>query len=150
MHNMKMIACIAALGALSSFAAAPVAFKDAAKIKSWDAWNDHKGPQKWKERPCVTWRKLNAVDPGLKRIGTLKTRTAKEIRSSRWSVGCETLDRDYADWDQYKRFLGDLGAKRGRLFSLRVDFKSKIQRFFPGKSSFFLSNVHEHGHEIVF
>ena len=94
-----------------------VSFRDAAKIKTWDAWNDHKGPQKWKERPCVTWRKLNAVDPGLKRIGTLKTRTAKEIRSSRWSVGCETLDRDYADWDQYKRFLGDLGAKRGRLFS---------------------------------
>ena len=94
-----------------------VSFKDAAKIKTWDAWNDHKGPQAWKEKPCVTWKQLNATDPGLKRVGTMKTRTAKEIRSSRWSVGCETLDRDYADWNQYKRFLGDLGAKRGRLFS---------------------------------
>ena len=94
-----------------------VSFKDAAKIKTWDAWNDHKGPHKWKERPCITWKKLNSTDPGLRRVGTLRTRTAKEIRSSRWSVGCETLDRDYADWDQYKRFLGELGAKRGRLFS---------------------------------
>ena len=60
-----------------------VSFKDAAKIKSWDAWNDHKGPQAWKEKPCVTWKKLNMSEPGLKRVGTLKTRTAKEIRSSR-------------------------------------------------------------------
>ena len=96
---------------------AVVSFKDAAKIKSWDAWNDHKGVQTWKEKPCVTWKRLNAAGPDLKRIGTLKTRTAAEIRSSKWSVGCETLDRDYADWDQYKRFLGNLGAKRARFFS---------------------------------
>ena len=100
---------------LSIFAV--VAFKDAAKIKSWDAWNDHKGVQAWKERTCVTWRKLNATGPALKQIGVLKTRTAKEIKSSKWSVGCETLDRDYADWNQYKRFLGELGAKRARFFS---------------------------------
>jgi hypothetical protein len=112
-----VIAALCAVAVSEKGFAAPVAFKDAAKIKSWDAWNDHKGPQVWKERPCVTWQKLNATDPGLKRVGTLKTRTAKEIKSSRWSVGCETLDRDYADWDQYKRFLAELGAKRGRLLS---------------------------------
>ena len=28
---------------------APVAFKDAAKIKSWDAWDDHKTPEPPKE-----------------------------------------------------------------------------------------------------
>ena len=33
---------------------APVAFKDAAKIKSWDAWDDHKTPEPPKEKPCVT------------------------------------------------------------------------------------------------
>ena len=104
--------------ALASVAVlAVVSFKDAAKIKSWDAWNDHKGVQTWKEKPCVTWKRLNSAGPDLERIGTLKTRTAAEIRSSKWSVGCETLDRDYADWDQYKRFLGDLGAKRARFFS---------------------------------
>ena len=74
-----------------------VAFKDAAKIKSWDAWNDHKKPSPPKERPCVTWAKLNKLDPGLNEIGRLAVRGAKDIKSSKWSVGCETMDRDYAD-----------------------------------------------------
>jgi hypothetical protein len=94
-----------------------VAFKDASKIKSWDAWNDHKGKARWKERRCVTWKKLNKLDPGLKEIGRLAVRDAKDIKSSKWSIGCETLDRDYADWDAYKAFLGPLGAKHGRLLS---------------------------------
>ena len=64
-----------------------VSFKDAAKIKSWDAWNDHKKPVPPKERPCVTWAKLNKLDPGLKEIGRLAVRGAKDIRSSKWSVG---------------------------------------------------------------
>ena len=51
---MKLTKCIAVLAAVPAFAAAPVSFKDAAKIKSWDAWNDHKGEQTWKERRCVT------------------------------------------------------------------------------------------------
>ncbi len=96
---------------------APVAFKDAAKIKSWDAWDDHKTPEPSKEKPCVTWKKLNTLDPGLKEIGRLAVRGAKEIKSSKWSVGCETMDRDYADWNAYKHLLGPLGAKHGRLFS---------------------------------
>ena len=97
-----------------------VAFKDAAKIKSWDAWSDHKGKQEQaarKQRPCVTWEKLNKLDVGLKEIGRLVVRDAKDIKSSKWSIGCETLDRDYADWNAYKSFLGPLGAKHGRLFS---------------------------------
>ena len=94
-----------------------VAFKDAAKIKSWDAWNDHKKTTLPKERPCVTWAKLNKLDPGMKEIGRLAVRGAKDIKSSKWSVGCETMDRDYANWDSYKAWLEPLGAKHGRLFS---------------------------------
>ena len=94
-----------------------VAFKDAAKIKSWDAWNDHKKPAPPKERPSVTWAKLNSLDPGMKEIGRLAVRGAKAVKSSKWSVGCETMDRDYADWNAYKAFLEPLGAKHGRLFS---------------------------------
>ena len=56
-----------------------VSFKDAAKIKSWDAWNDHKKQTGWKERPCVTWKKLNKLDPGLKESGRLAVRDAKDI-----------------------------------------------------------------------
>ena len=113
--------------AAAMFAAAgefkPVSFKDAAKIKSWDAWHDHQkqtGDSRWpggKEKPCVTRAKILKMDCGLPPAGQLETRPAKDIKASPWSVGCETLDRDYADWDQYKHFLGDLGVKRARFFS---------------------------------
>lgn len=52
---------------------------------------------------------------GWKEIGALKTLNSKEIKSSRWSIGGETLDRDYADYNAYKSYLGALGAKRIRL-----------------------------------
>jgi hypothetical protein len=32
-----------------------------------------------------------------------------------WSLGCETLDRDHANWDAYKGYLQPLGIKRIRL-----------------------------------
>ena len=50
-----------------------------------------------------------------KEVGSLKTRTAKEIAASTWSIGGETLDRDYTDYQSYKTYLGPLGAKRIRL-----------------------------------
>ena len=88
-----------------------------AMAKEKDAWNEHDDPLAMGEKPCVTWAKLNTLDPGLKEVGRLAVRNAKDIKSSKWSIGCETLDRDYARWDVMKRFLGPLGAKRGRLFS---------------------------------
>jgi len=50
-----------------------------------------------------------------KETGTIKTRNAKDIQSSTWSIGGETLDRDYTDYQSYKKYLGPLGAKRIRL-----------------------------------
>ncbi len=52
---------------------------------------------------------------GLKRVGTLAPRSVKDIRSSNWTLGCETLDRDFANFDEYKRFLAPLGIKTIRL-----------------------------------
>ncbi|MGV8090562.1 MAG: hypothetical protein AB2L24_01675 [Mangrovibacterium sp.] len=54
---------------------------------------------------------------GLKQLGEIKTKTSDEIKSSPWSVGCETLDRDYADFSNYKDYVGKLGAKHARLQS---------------------------------
>ena len=51
----------------------------------------------------------------LKRIGTLKPRSTKQIESSRITVGCETIDRDHTDFNAYKTYLGPLGAKKIRL-----------------------------------
>lgn len=62
--------------------------------------------------PDRVWTPLS-ID--LERIGTLKTRSTAEIKSSRITVGCETLDRDLAVWDNYKEYLAPLGAKKIRL-----------------------------------
>ena len=107
---------------VASAVLAVVSFKDADKIKSWDAWDDHKAQVAitnvlQKEKRCVTWEKLNKLDPGLKEIGRLATRTSDQVKSSDWSVGCETLDRDYADWNSYKALIPMLGVKHARFFS---------------------------------
>lgn len=54
-------------------------------------------------------------DPGLRPLGRIHPRAAKEIASSPWSIGGETLDRDFADYMKYRSFLGPLGAKAIRL-----------------------------------
>ncbi|WP_020603915.1 GH39 family glycosyl hydrolase [Spirosoma spitsbergense] len=53
--------------------------------------------------------------PTWKVVGSLNTRDAKTIAASTWSIGAETLDRDYTDYQSYKTYLGPLGAKRIRL-----------------------------------
>jgi hypothetical protein len=57
---------------------------------------------------------LAQVPTSWKEIGQLATRDAKEIKST-WSIGGETLDRDYTDYQAYKQYLGPLGATRIRL-----------------------------------
>lgn len=44
-------------------------------------------------------------------LGKIKARSAREIASSSWSIGGETLDRDFAVYEHYKQHLGPLGAK---------------------------------------
>ena len=51
----------------------------------------------------------------MKRVGTLAPRGVRDIRSSNWTLGCEVLDRDFAKFDEYKRFLAPLGIKKIRL-----------------------------------
>ncbi len=49
-------------------------------------------------------------------IGTLVTRSTTEIDSSPWfSIGCETIDREYTVYAEYKDYLEPLGIKRARL-----------------------------------
>lgn len=58
-------------------------------------------------------RAKTGLNPGLKRIGTLKPRHA--LPESNWTLGCETLDRDFADYEEYKEYLVPLGIKTIRL-----------------------------------
>ena len=53
----------------------------------------------------------------MKRIGTLRPRSADEIKGSSWTLGCECLDRDFTDFDQYRDYIVPLGIKEIRLFA---------------------------------
>ena len=52
---------------------------------------------------------------GFKRIGTIKPKNTHKITSSNWILGCETLDRDMTDYEQYKEYIAPLGIKRLRM-----------------------------------
>ena len=52
-----------------------------------------------------------------KKIGTIQPRSTQQIEASRLTIGCETLDRDYADFNAYKDYLPPLGIKKIRLQS---------------------------------
>src|SRR5215203_5386908 len=67
----------------------------------------------WAAVLCLSANSQAAIE--YKVVGQLKTRDAKNIESSTWSIGGETLDRDYTDYQSYKKYLGPLGAKRIRL-----------------------------------
>ncbi len=52
---------------------------------------------------------------GMERLGTLIPKKVNEMSTSRWSVGCECLERNLASWDAYKDYLPLLGIKKIRL-----------------------------------
>ncbi len=60
-------------------------------------------------------RVVTDIKIALPYIGTIKPRTTSEIESSNWILGCETLDRDMADYEQYKEYIAPLGIKRLRM-----------------------------------
>ena len=49
--------------------------------------------------------------PSLQEIGRIQPRDASKAPEQNWTLGCEVLDRDYADWDQYKEFVAPLGIR---------------------------------------
>lgn len=55
------------------------------------------------------------IDNSYTFAGTLKPKTVHEIKSANLTVGCEVLDRDYTDYDEYKTYLPGLGCRKIRL-----------------------------------
>lgn len=67
---------------------------------------------------CVcTAAPVQEPDEGIafKPIGKIKPRHAREIAGSNWSVGAETMDRDYTIYANWKDWLGPLGVKKARI-----------------------------------
>jgi hypothetical protein len=63
--------------------------------------------------PCV----IPTPGDGYQLLGTVKPRHAREIAASNWSVGAETMDRDFTVYKYWREYLGPLGAKHARLQS---------------------------------
>lgn len=64
---------------------------------------------------CTHDRVQTTLVPGLKRIGTIKPRSAKEVGRSHIAIGCEMLPRGYGDFEQFKMYIPPLGIKRIRI-----------------------------------
>ncbi len=47
--------------------------------------------------------------------GKIQPRHARDIAGSNWSVGAETIDRDYTIYANWKSYLGPLGVKKARI-----------------------------------
>lgn len=66
----------------------------------------------------ITWEQFKYSGPGLKQVGWITTKHSKDVESSPWwSIGCETLDRDFAKFSIYKDYVGELGIKSARIQS---------------------------------
>ena len=54
---------------------------------------------------------------GFTYLGKISPRHARDIKSSNWAVGAETMGREYTIYANWKKYLGPLGAKRARIQS---------------------------------
>ena len=60
-------------------------------------------------------RVKTSISLDMKRIGTIRPRSVKESGGGAWTIGCECLDRDYADFSKYRDYLPPLGIRTIRL-----------------------------------
>lgn len=91
-------------------------------------WEDLK--HYWtKLKESVTWKKLRANPAPLPIIGEIAPKRSNLDSPSFWSVGVETMDRDYADFSQFSRFVGETGVGYGRLQSGWAKTEQKKGRY---------------------
>lgn len=57
------------------------------------------------------------TDIQLRKSGQIKPRKASQIKASYLGIGCEVLDRDFARYESYREYLGNLGVKHARFQS---------------------------------
>lgn len=68
-------------------------------------------------KESVTWKKLNLQHTPLGHIGMLEPVHSSDIEESWWSIGCETLDRDYSIFKNYEKYVGETGVGYARIQS---------------------------------
>lgn len=70
-----------------------------------------------RKHPEVAYKKFKEHHTMLPKVGELDVSNLDRSNRTRWSIGCETLDRDYATFEGYKHLLGPLGVGWARLQS---------------------------------
>ena len=68
-------------------------------------------------KKSVTWENLRAHPAPLPVLGELQAVKSSLDAPSIWSVGVETMDRDYADFEKFRSIVGRTGVGYGRLQS---------------------------------
>ena len=68
-------------------------------------------------RTSVTWENLRSHPAPLPVIGELVPVHSDLSRPSLWSVGAETMDRDYAEFSKFRKYIGETGVGYARLQS---------------------------------
>lgn len=68
-------------------------------------------------KKSVTWENLRAHPAPLLVSGELQSVKSSLEVPSVWSVGVETMDRDYADFEKFRQYVGLTGVGYGRLQS---------------------------------
>lgn len=70
-----------------------------------------------KLKKSITWEKLKTHPAPLPVLGHITPVPSEIGRDSWWSVGCETLDRDFTNFDNYKQYVGLTGVGYARIQS---------------------------------
>ena len=68
-------------------------------------------------KKSVTWENLRAHPAQLPVVGELRAMESSLDAPSLWSVGVETMDRDYAVFENFRQYVGQTGVGYGRLQS---------------------------------
>ncbi len=77
----------------------------------------------------VTWDNICAHPAPLPLVGHLQPRSSDLSRPSWWSVGCETMDRDYAHFEKFKQYVPQTGVGYARLQSGWAKTEQKKGRY---------------------
>ena len=74
-------------------------------------------PAAEKGGPTFATGAATAPGEGFLYLGKIRPRHARAIESSNWSIGAETMGRDYTIYANWRNYLGPLGAKQARIQS---------------------------------
>lgn len=80
-------------------------------------------------KSSVTWDNISAHPAPLPAVGRLIASGSDLCKESWWSVGCETMDREYAHFDKFKDYVSRTGAGYARLQSGWAKTEQKKGRY---------------------